>query len=67
MCLCVERMQRTLIATGDGLDESDPDLLGYGRPRLVVAVEQIAEGHLTVMPVLVWLSFRNHRPASCRR
>jgi hypothetical protein len=60
-------MQRKLIATGNGLDESDPDLLGYGRPRFVLAIEQIAEGRLTVIPVLVWLSFRNHRSASCRR
>jgi hypothetical protein len=31
MCLGVERMQRDLIAARDGLDQSDPRLLGYWR------------------------------------
>src|SRR4030095_7185702 len=65
MCLGVERVQCMLVATGDGLDESDPDLLGYRHLR-PVAIEHVAEGGLTVMPVLVRLSPPIHRPEACR-
>src|SRR2546422_10276485 len=43
MRLRVERMQRSLVASGDGLDEPHPVLLGYGRLRLI-GIEQITEG-----------------------
>ena len=39
----VQRMQRTLIARGDGLDEPDPVLLGYRSLRLV-GIEQDRRG-----------------------
>jgi hypothetical protein len=49
-----ERMQSKLVASGDGLDESDPDLLGYGRLR-PIGIEQITEGW-PFTRVLAWLS-----------
>ena len=39
----VQRMQRTLIARGDKLDEPDPVLLIYERLRLV-GIEELAKG-----------------------
>jgi hypothetical protein len=60
MRLREERMQSKLVASGDGLDESDPDLLGYGRLR-PIGIEQITEGWL-ITRVLAWLSSRIHRP-----
>ena len=41
--LRVQRMQRELIAFGNGLDEPDPRALGYRHLR-IVGIEHIAEG-----------------------
>jgi hypothetical protein len=39
----VQRMQCTLISGGDGLDEANPVIFGYGSLR-PVGIQQIAEG-----------------------
>ena len=61
----VERVQGTLIAGGDGLEERDLVPLGYGRLRLV-GREQIAEGSRAITPVLAWGACRTHSGKACR-
>jgi hypothetical protein len=54
-------MQCALVACGDGLDESDPDHLGYGRLRLL-AKEQIAQRVVAVALIIAWLRSCIHNP-----
>ena len=61
----VQRMQRTLIARGDALDEPDPVLLGYGSLRRV-DMQQVAEESRRITLVLAWRGWRTHDAQSCR-
>src|SRR4030095_12982198 len=61
MRLGVERMQRSLIAGGDGLNHANRDRLGDGRLRLL-AKEQIAQRVAAVALIIAWLRSYIHNP-----